>query len=92
MYRIFQAQIERIQTNVRLSRIRHKRYWASGIKCLLDSLGLSNFWNNSCMMYDVPLFSSSEIESVTISCNIGMLTFVTPRNWDIFAIQNRVKI
>ena len=54
MFRIFQAQIERIQTNGRLSRIRHKRYWASGIKCLLDSLGFSNFWNNQ--LYDVPHF------------------------------------
>ena len=39
---IFQAQFDRAQTDGRLSRIRHKRYWTSGIKCLLDKLGFSN--------------------------------------------------
>ena len=46
MFKIFQSQIEGFDAHVQPSRFRHKRYWAEGIKCLLDELGFSHFWLN----------------------------------------------
>ena len=42
---------------------------------------ISGIISCTCIMFRI--FSSSEIESVTVSCNIGMLTFVTTQTWDI---------
>ena len=46
MFKIFQSQIEGFDAHVQPSRFRHKRYWAEGIKYLLDELGFSHFWLN----------------------------------------------
>ena len=48
MTRIFQSQIDAIESraHARPSRYRHKRFWAKGIKSLLDELGFSYTWLN----------------------------------------------
>ena len=46
MFKIFFSQIEAIDIHAQPSRFRHKRYWAEGIKCLLDDLGFSHLWLN----------------------------------------------
>ena len=46
MFKIFFSQIEAIDIHAQPSRFRHKRYWAEGIKCLLDDLGFGHLWLN----------------------------------------------
>ena len=44
MFKIFQSQIEGFDAHVHPGRFRHIRYWAEGIKWLLDDLGFIHFW------------------------------------------------
>ncbi|MCG7875093.1 MAG: reverse transcriptase family protein [Candidatus Thiodiazotropha endolucinida] len=44
MYKIFHSQVDEISPQAESNRFRYKRYWAEGIRNLLDSLGFSNFW------------------------------------------------
>ena len=45
-FKILFSQAEAIDIHAQPSRFRHKRYWAEGIKCLLDDLGFSHLWFN----------------------------------------------
>ena len=59
MFKIFFSQIEAIDIHAQPSRFRHKRYWAEGIKCLLDDLGFSHLWLDAMLRDDKKSYQGS---------------------------------
>ena len=81
-FKIFQSQIEGFDAHVQPSRFRHKRYWAEGIKCLLDELRFSHFWLNQDFDHAMNLLGT---ESETILHKVGTLLLAMLLNWHIIA-------
>ena len=83
MFKIFQSQIEGFDAHVQPSRFRYKRYWAEGIKCLLDELGFSHFWLNQ--DFEVPRYELIRNRIRDHFTQNGYALLVMLLNWHIIA-------